>query len=134
MSTLAHTRKRTRTTTRPAWSGLALVVEAITLLLFLVGSLSILTKLFAAASARGEEGRDLAAAVSVATTTAERFAADPTAIDTTSQQDGLTVTCDVEPEQRTTGTLYHATITVFDGDHESPLYVLETACYEREGA
>ena len=37
---------------RPAWSSLALVVEAMLLTLFLVASLSVLTGLFAAAAAK----------------------------------------------------------------------------------
>ena len=114
-------------------SGLAMVVEAIVLVLFLAGSLAVLTQLFAAASMRSREGERLAQAISAATTCAERFAADPAGTSGTSTDDGLVVDCEVTPEQTDAGTLYHATITVFSDATEAPLYVLETARYESEG-
>ena len=47
----------TRTSrTRPAWSGMAVMVEAMVLLFFLVTSLAIITRLFAAASTYAREG------------------------------------------------------------------------------
>ena len=129
-----RSRVRSQAQARPAWSGLAIVVEAIVLLLFLVGSLAVLTQLFASAAARGRQGRDLAAAVSLATTTAERFAADPATAEGTSTEDGLIVVCDVEPEKRAAGTLYHATVTVLAEGSDEPIYVLATARYQREVA
>ena len=141
MSTLArgsHSPVRARQHDRIAWSGLAVVVEAIVLLLFLVWSLSILTRLFAAAAARGRQGENLAAAISAATTCAERFAANPHGIEDVSEEEGLVIRCDVMPEQLETGTLYHATISVYPqasgatGPGEA-LYTLTTARYERRG-
>lgn len=133
MSTLSNaSRGHARTHSRPAWSGLAVVVEAITLLLFLVWSLSIVTQLFAAAAARGEQGSDLATAVSLATSTAERFAASPADAEGTTTQDGLTVACAVEPESMGSGTLYHATIEVFAPNQSEPVYTLTTARYQRQ--
>lgn len=115
---------------RPAWSSLALVVEAMLLTLFLVASLSILTGLFSAAAGRATEGRELAQAVSLATSAAEQFAASPADVAGTTEEDGLTVTCEVEEEPTAAGTLYRATITVLTEDGDEPVYVLETSRYE----
>lgn len=122
--------------TRPAWSGMALVVEAMLLLLVLVGSLAVVTQLFAAASTRAQSGRKLAQAVALATTEAERFAADPANAEGTFTEDDLTVLCTVTSETSETGTLYHASIDVRDtaagrGDEE-PIYTLTTTRYQRE--
>lgn len=121
--------------TRPAWSGMALVVEAMVLLLFLVGSLAIITQLFATASTRAQSGRKLAQAVALATTEAERFAADPANAGGTFTEDDLSVLCTVTSETSETGTLYHATIDVRDttagrSDAE-PIYTLTTTRYQQ---
>lgn len=118
---------------RPAWSGMALVIEAMVLLLFLAGSLAIITQLFAAASTRAQSGRKLAEAVALATTEAERFAADPANAEGTFTEGDLTILCNVTSETSETGTLYHATIDVRDtasghGDAE-PIYTLTTTRY-----
>ena len=116
---------------RPAWSGMAVVVESMLLLLFLIGSLAILLQLFATGTSRASEGERLAQAVAAATSAAERFAADPADSGGTTEQDELQVVCDVTEEDAGAGTLYHATITVFSEEQEPPVYVLETARYVR---
>ena len=113
----------------PAWTGFAIVVEAMVLLAFLAVSLAVVTQLFAASAVRAREGRELAAAVSCATNVAERFAAHPDEVAGTTREGDLVVVCDVEEDQRAAGTLYHATVTVFEDDVETPVYVLETARY-----
>ena len=120
------------THTRPAWSGMAMLVEAMLLLVFLMASLAIAMQLFAASSARAQQGRDLARAVAEATNVAERFAADPATAGGVTQADNLTVDCQVTDEQTARGTLYHATITVYGDDAQDPVYVLTTARYEQE--
>ena len=117
---------------RPAWSGMAVLVEAMVVLLFLIGSLAVVTQLFAAAAERAREGEQLARAVAYATDAAEAFAADPAGSDGSSTREGLELTCDVTSTPTAAGTLYDATITVFaeDGSAEAPLYVLTTSCYE----
>ena len=128
-----HLPSVSRTTeSRPAWSGMAIVVEGMFLLLFLIGSLAIIMQVFAAATTRAQYGRHLAEAVAYATSTAERFAADPTSAEGTTNEGDLEVVCDVTSEQTAAGTLYHATITVFEDSAEYPVYVLKTARYERE--
>ena len=128
-----HLPSVSRTTeSRPAWSGMAIVVEGMFLLLFLIGSLAIIMQVFAAATTRAQYGRHLAEAVAYATSTAERFAADPTSAEGTTNEGDLEVVCDVTSEQTAAGTLYHATITVFEDSEEYPVYVLKTARYERE--
>ena len=123
----------TRTTrTRPAWSGMAMLVEAMFLLVFLMASLAIAMQLFAASSARAQQGRDLSLAVAEATNAAERFAADPTTAAGTTTADNLTIDCQVTSEETARGTLYHATITVFAEGEEAPVYTLATARYQGE--
>ena len=124
----------TRTTdTRPAWSGMAVLMEAMILLLFLVGSLAVMTQLFAASALRAREGEQLAQAVALATDAAERFAADPATAPASSTEGDLVVACDVTSEPTDAGTLYHATITVTDAGaqnaSEAPLYTLATTRY-----
>ena len=128
-----HLPNATRTVdSRPTWSGMAVVVEAMFLLVFLVASLAVIMQVFAASTLRAQEGRHLAEAVACATSAAERFAADPAAAGGTTTEGDLEVVCDVTSEQTAAGTLYHATITVLDENAEPPVYVLETSRYERE--
>ena len=131
MTPSAASRNRQRTG-RPSWSGLAVVVEAMVLLLALVGSLAVLTQLFAAASVRAQEGRQLALAVSCATNAAERFAANPAEAEGATEQDGMTTTCMVTEHPTAQGTPYQANITVQDATGSEPLYTLTTSRYERE--
>lgn len=114
-----------------SWPGMAMMVEAMMLLVFLAASILIITALFLGSASRGKEGRALARAVAEATTVAERFAADPAHAPTTTQIEDLELTCEVSPETTASGTLYHATITVRTEGVDEPVYVLETACYER---
>ena len=116
----------------PAWSTMAVMVEAMVLLVFLMASLAVLTHLFASAMVRATQGEQLAAAVSVATSAAERFSADPADAAGTWDEEGLEVACEVTPEMTATGTLYHATITVCNEEQETPVYVLTTTRFERE--
>lgn len=119
--------------TRPAWSGMAVVVEAMVMLVFLIGSLAVLTQLFATASLRAREAHDLAAAVSVATSAAERFAADPERAEGTTQAEGLSVDCQVTSDETARGTIYHATITVRSERAAEPVYTLSTDRYVEGG-
>ena len=121
------------TRSRPAWSGMAVVVEGMLLLVFLIGSLAVIMQLFAAASVRAQEGRQLAQAVAMATSTAERFAADPTSVPQVDQRDGLTVICKVDPQKTGDGTLFVADISIYDSaDEHAPeaIYAITTASYQ----
>lgn len=124
---------------RPMWSGAAFIVEALLLLVFLVASLAIFTQLFAAAAQKSAESDQLSRAVSVASNVAEQFAADPDSVSTVDEIDDLIVVCDTSDEALDSGTLHHATITVYErGTAASansvstgePLYTIETANYE----
>lgn len=114
---------------RPSWSGVAFIVEAMLLLVFLIGSLALLTSLFASSVQRGNESRELTAAVALASDTAERFCADPASIEERFAKDGLTVVCDVSDEARAGGVYYKADITVY-GKDATPVYTITTAVYE----
>ena len=116
---------------RISWSSVAFMVESMLLLLFLVASLAILTRVFSASLNESVESRALDAAVIAASSIAEHFAADPTDVEETTQLGDLIITCDVEAEPRTGGTMYRALITVFDiADMTEPVYELSTSRYE----
>ncbi len=133
---LQHSRRTSTKAVHMSWVSAAFIIESILLLVFLVGSLAILTQLFSASLNRSVEGRTLDAATIAATSIAEHFAADPTGVNEETQLGDLRIVCSVEGEQRAGGVLYHATIDVFDtsasGGNE-PVYTLATASYE-EGA
>lgn len=118
--------------TRPSWSGAAFIIEAMLLLVFLIGSLAVFTQLFATAAERGSQSGVLTAAVMAAENTAERFAVDPSGIDRQMQVDDLQVICDVTDKEFAGGTLYHADIAVFTEGSTDPVYVLSTSSYESE--
>lgn len=124
--------RRANSHTAPTWAGMALIVETMVLLLFLVASLAIVTGVFASSVVRAREGEDLARAVAAATTVAERFASDPASVPEASTESGLVVRCARTSEQTGAGTLYRATLTVLSPDTSTELYALETARYVRE--
>ena len=110
-----------------SWPGAAFVVEALLMLVFLVASLAVLMQLFFGAVRRGTQATMLQQAVTIAQNEAERFSADPTSVDASSQENGYDVSCSVTPEETDGGTLYRATITVSkDG---AKVYDLPTARY-----
>lgn len=117
---------------RPSWAGMAMVVESMLLLIFLIGSLAIIIQLFAKATVRAKEGERLAEAVAYATSAAERFASDPLTAEGTTTYDDLLVVCEVGENPTRTGTLYQATITVMASDATEPVYELTTSRYLRE--
>lgn len=105
----------------------AFTVEAIILLVFLVGALAVFTQLFAYATNTSREAAQLEQAIVLATDTAERFSADPTSVNASTTQDDLTVTCNITQTQETGGTLYNAHITVTSGN--ATVYDITTARY-----
>lgn len=130
---MEHVSRKTISHARATWSSVAFVVESILLLVFLAASLAVLTKVFSASLNASVESRTLDAATIAAGSIAEHFAADPTGIDERTELGDLLIVCDVTDEQRKDGTLYHASIAVYDktGTHgDEPVYELATACYE----
>ena len=121
-----------RTGQRTAWASAAFIVESMLLLVFLVGSLAVLTQLFALSLNRSVESRTLDAATIAATSIAEHFAADPNDVQESTQLGDLIVKCDVAPESRKAGTLYRATISVFDTGSGEKVYELSTSRFESE--
>lgn len=117
---------------RPAWSGAAFIVEAMLLLLILIGSLAVFTQLFAASAERATASEELSRAVAAASTAAERFAADPASVPASSEGEGLTTTCEVAEEDRAGGVLYHAQISVAN-EEGTVVYQVETSRYVSEG-
>ena len=129
---MEYVKRKTVRKARSSWSSVAFIVESILLLLFLVASLAVLTQVFSASLSRSIEGRTLDAATIAATSTAERFAADPTGIEESAQVGELIVKCDVTQDAREGGTMYHAFISVYDTAGRSAgdaVYTVETARY-----
>lgn len=115
---------------RTPWKSIAFIVESMLLLVFLVGSLAILTQLFAISMNNSVQSRTLDAATIAATSIAEHFAADPTGVQESTQLGDLIVKCEVTETAREGGTLYNALISVYDKGSGSVVYELPTACYE----
>lgn len=114
------------------WSGAAFLIEAMLLLVFVMASLAVFVQMFAASTERANQSRDLTDAVAVVTTVAERFSADPANAQTDYWEGDLHVVCKVTPDTRAGGTLYSATISVYNVRSAStePLYSVSTAKYE----
>ena len=130
---MEHVSRKNRSRARTSWSSVAFIVESILLLVFLAASLAVLTKVFSASLNASVESRTLDAATIAAGSIAEHFAADPTGVDEQTELGDLLIVCDVDDEQRKGGTLYHATISVYDktGAHgDEAVYELTTARYE----
>lgn len=131
---MEYAKHKSRQNTRLAWSSVAFIVESILLLVFLVASLAILTQVFAASLTRSVESRTLDAASIAATSIAEHFAADPTDVEENIRLGDLLVKCAVVDERRANGTMYYATISVYDmsanGSGEA-VYTIETSKYEK---
>ena len=122
---------------KTSWTSVAFIVESILLLVFLVGSLAVLTQLFVTSLNQSVKSRTLDAATIAASTIAEHFAADPSDVADEVQLGDLKVTCQVSEELHDNGTLYVAHIDVFDltgSSGDESVYSLETARYETREA
>lgn len=136
------------TRTSPATA--VFIVEALLLLAFLAGGIAVFVRLFSLGATQAAAGERLAHAVSVAQSTAERFAADPYDIDAMFFDGDLAVSVVADDEPYGEGTLHHATIFIYAVDaaagatagaasddlaaYGEPLYTLETAVYWGVGA
>ena len=108
-------------------SSLAFIVEALVLLLFLIGSLAIITQLFSLSANKATQSKHLEQGVIVASNVAERFSANPKGVEEMTNERGLAVSCSVTEENLAYGTRYDALITVFDDNGE--VYRLTTSRY-----
>lgn len=115
---------------RPARRNTALIVESLVLLVFLIASLAIITRLLVVSLDNAEKSKSLEHAVILATNAAERFTAQPASASDVERDGELTVRCEVTPERLGAGTLYSATITVADEDGE--IYRISTSSYVSE--
>ena len=106
---------------------MALLIEALVVMAFLMFSLAVFARLFASAQVGGVMATRKSEAVLAASDVAEEFSANPTKVASSSEVNGLVVTCEVTPEAKADGTLYHATIVVSHDTDE--LYRLDTARY-----
>lgn len=118
--------------TRPSWANVAFIVEAMLLLVFLIASLAVFMQLFSLAIEKSQDSGHLTDAVAAASTTAERFAAEPDSVPAVSKVNGLTVKCDVTPTKHDRGTVFTANIAVYLGNDTTgePIYTVTTSSYE----
>lgn len=86
-------------------SGIAFIVEMLILLILVAGCLSVLIQAFAFAHQQGEENSATVKAVHLASSTAERFSADPNSIPEVEIISDFAVYTTVKSEQQTAGTL-----------------------------
>ena len=120
------------------WGAAAFLVESMLLLVFLAVAMAVFVQVFGLSIARASEGEDLSRAIEVASTTAERFAADPAKAEGTTEVDGMHVVCDVDEERRGHGTMYRAEIAVYDLEDAAkeggfgPVYTVSTSKYVSE--
>lgn len=123
---------------RPGWMSTAFLVEALVLLVVLIASMAVFTQLFSQSAATARHAERMTSAVLAAQNAAEEFSSNPAAVAGgkqvgsgvaagVSQDDGLAVTCDVESESESAGTLYTACITV--SDDSGQLYQLNAKRY-----
>lgn len=115
---------------RSSWHGAAFLVEALILLAFLIASMAIFFQLFSAASMQGKESVRLTEAVTLASSAAEEFAADPTSVPAGQTVNGYQVEWNVTPHATSAGVLYDAHIVVSQDGQE--LYALDTSRYVSE--
>lgn len=106
------TEERRPTRQKAAWPGIAFIVEALLLLVFLAVCLAGFMRLFGESHRMAAESQQLEQALLLAQNRAEQFAADPAAAEGESVQGNLAVTCVVTPQETEGGTLYQAEITV----------------------
>lgn len=112
---------------RATHKGMAFLVEALVVLAILMVSLAVFVRLFTSAQLEAVHAKNLSQAVVIATNRAEEFAADPTQVESSTEEGEFTVLCDVKPNPSKDGTLYDATIEVRkDGE---TLYTLQTSRY-----
>lgn len=113
----------------PTWGTAAFLVESMLLLVFLAVAMAMFLQLFGLALARAGEGEDLSRAAAVASSAAERFAADPSQSEGSYEDDGMIVRCEVNEEAEDSGVLYTAVIRVYDAEASEPCYAISTTRY-----
>lgn len=131
---------------RKNWHGMAFLVEALFLLVFIAGSVAVFFSLFATSGAMGNQSAELTKAVTMASNEAEKLAADPVGYaelaPVETANDDLTAVVVVDKSQGKAGTMYNAEILVYrtsdyaaqDADNGSitPVYTLGTSRYVSE--
>lgn len=119
--------------TDSSWHGMAFLIEAVVLLAFIAVCITVFFRLFAYSKDISVTNRELSSAVMYASNTAEEFALSPATMDGYSNTEGdFVVTCSVEPEDTSTGTLYKASIVVSSASTGDELYTLTTSSYVSE--
>lgn len=121
--------RRRNNGSRPMWPGVAFIVEALLMLLFLTACLAVFMRVLGDSQVTGTQSLQLETAIVLAQDAAEDFSADPAANQGVSmqEQDGYVVTTVNTPQEMEAGTLYRAVIVVNLNDQE--IYRMGTASY-----
>lgn len=120
-------------------SGIAFIIEMLILLVLVCGCFAVLVQLFAYSEQQGKNNYNRVEAVHLAADVAEAFGADPQSVPEVEVVGNLVVYTTIIDEPQATGTLYTATISVYNIDASSsdeasePYCELETARYVRLG-
>ena len=112
------------------WHGMAFVIESLVLLVFLTASLAVFSVLLGTSHTTGASTRGLTTAVLAADNVAEQFAAAPSSVSAETIDGDNVVKTTITPQKMDGGTLYNATIGVYQNDAE--LYRMTTARYVSE--
>lgn len=128
------------------WPGVAFLVEAMVITLFITFAIAVFTQVFMASVERAQQAEQLSSAVALASGAAERFVADPHAVPDSLTADGLHAVCKVTSAPRDGGVMHYLTVQVYsvrDGSGGAPgvdgagwlvdglpVYTLGTSAYE----
>ena len=112
------------------WHGMAFVIESLVLLVFLTASLAVFSLLLSTSHTTGSSTRELTTAVLAAENVAEQFSASPSSVHEETTIGDNVVKTTVTPQSMDGGTLYNATIVVYQQGGE--IYRLTTARYVSE--
>lgn len=118
-----------------AWHGMGFIIEAVVLLTFVAVCLAVFFRLFAYAESSSRSNTELSQAVVLASNTAEQFCINPDEFETYTTSDGnLQLACTVDTQERTSGVMYHANISVTSAETGEVVYTLTTSKYVSEVA
>ena len=122
---------RNSSQTRQPWHGVAFLVEAIILMMFLVATMAVFTNLLMGSQALSSNTHELTAAIVATANEAESFATHPSEGGTTATRDGFTITCTTEAIPQAGGMLYVAHL-VTENAAGQEVYQLTTSKYVSE--
>lgn len=118
---------------RAANNRITSIIEAMVMTAALVWALALFMRLVSFAMTTSDDSRVLSRAVTMATTLAEEFSANPASVPSSirDEDDGLVATCDTEAVPSGTGIMYHARIQVSTEAGDRTVFSLTSSQYVR---